>query len=51
MKWAHLDIAATAWKGKRATGRPVPLLTRWLIDHSKDVAAKAAPPKASPRSK
>jgi leucyl aminopeptidase len=30
MKWAHLDIAATAWKAKRATGRPVPLLTRWL---------------------
>jgi leucyl aminopeptidase len=30
MKWAHLDIAATAWRGKRATGRPVPLLTRWL---------------------
>jgi leucyl aminopeptidase len=35
MKWAHLDIAATAWKGKKATGRPVPLLTRYLLDHSK----------------
>jgi leucyl aminopeptidase len=32
MKWAHLDVAGTAWKGKRATGRPVPLLTRYLID-------------------
>jgi leucyl aminopeptidase len=35
MKWAHLDIAATAWKGKRATGRPVPLLTQWLLDYSR----------------
>ncbi|HUR42335.1 MAG TPA: leucyl aminopeptidase [Verrucomicrobiae bacterium] len=32
MKWAHLDIAATAWRAKRATGRPVPLLVRFLID-------------------
>jgi len=40
MKWAHLDIAATAWKGKKATGRPVPLLARYLLD---TVAAKAAP--------
>jgi leucyl aminopeptidase len=33
-KWAHLDIAGTAWKGgkeKGATGRPVPLLTQFLI--------------------
>jgi len=51
MKWAHLDIAATAWKGKRATGRPVPLLTQWLIDHGKEVAAKAAPTKAAPTRK
>lgn len=32
--WAHLDIAGTAWKGgaaKGATGRPVPLLTQYLI--------------------
>ncbi|MGH8443021.1 MAG: leucyl aminopeptidase [Nevskiaceae bacterium] len=34
MKWAHLDVAATASRGKRATGRPVPLLTRYLIEHS-----------------
>jgi leucyl aminopeptidase len=34
MKWAHLDIAATAWKGKRATGRPVPLLVQYLLDQS-----------------
>ena len=33
-KWAHLDIAGTAWKSgadKGATGRPVPLLTHFLI--------------------
>jgi leucyl aminopeptidase len=32
--WAHIDIAGTAWKdGKKkgATGRPVPLLTSWLL--------------------
>lgn len=32
--WAHLDIAGTAWLGgkeKGATGRPVPLLTQYLI--------------------
>ena len=31
-RWAHLDIAGTAWTGKEATGRPVPLLTQFLID-------------------
>ncbi len=33
--WAHLDIAGTAWKSgaaKGATGRPVGLLTQYLID-------------------
>jgi len=32
--WAHLDIAGTAWKSGKAkggTGRPVPLLTTFLI--------------------
>ncbi len=32
--WAHLDIAGTAWRSgasKGATGRPVPLLTEFLI--------------------
>lgn len=32
--WAHLDIAGTAWKSgkdKGATGRPVPLLTHFLM--------------------
>ncbi|MDB5815786.1 MAG: putative cytosolic aminopeptidase [Rhodocyclales bacterium] len=37
-KWAHLDIAGTAWKSgaeKGATGRPVPLLTHFLIARAK----------------
>ncbi len=36
--WAHLDIAGTAWKSgaaKGATGRPVPLLTSFLIGRTK----------------
>ncbi|WP_137819556.1 leucyl aminopeptidase [Pseudomonas sp. 2FG] len=37
--WAHLDIAGTAWvsggKEKGATGRPVPLLTQYLLDRIK----------------
>ncbi|MGB1581883.1 MAG: leucyl aminopeptidase family protein, partial [Nevskiales bacterium] len=36
LRWAHLDIAGTAWnsgKDKGATGRPVPLLTEWLLSH------------------
>ncbi|MDB5981259.1 MAG: PepA protein [Pseudomonas sp.] len=36
--WAHLDIAGTAWlsggKDKGATGRPVPLLTQYLLDRA-----------------
>ncbi|WP_371817119.1 leucyl aminopeptidase [Polynucleobacter sp. es-EL-1] len=34
-KWAHLDIAGTAWKSgaaKGATGRPVPLLVNYLLE-------------------
>lgn len=40
-RWAHLDIAGTAWPGnhgkgrqKGATGRPVPLLTQYLINRT-----------------
>ena len=36
-RWAHLDIAGTAWLGgakKGATGRPVPLLCQLLINHN-----------------
>ena len=36
-RWAHLDIAGTAWnsgKAKGATGRPVPLLVDYLMTHA-----------------
>lgn len=37
--WAHLDVAGTAWvsggKDKGATGRPVPLLTEYLLHSAK----------------
>jgi len=35
-RWAHLDIAGTAWHSgerKGATGRPVPLLVQYLLDY------------------
>jgi leucyl aminopeptidase len=38
-RWAHLDIAGVAWKSgkeKGATGRPVPLLTRFLMEQAND---------------
>jgi len=43
-KWAHLDIAGTAWKSgaaKGATGRPVALLTTYLLARARGGAAKA----------
>jgi leucyl aminopeptidase len=39
-KWAHLDIAGTAWrsgKDKGSTARPVPLLTAFLMTRAGDV--------------
>ena len=40
-KWAHLDIAGTAWisggKEKGATGRPVSLLTHFLLKRAKQI--------------
>jgi leucyl aminopeptidase len=36
-RWAHLDIAGTAWRTgstKGATGRPVPLLTQYLLNRA-----------------
>jgi leucyl aminopeptidase len=36
-RWAHLDIAGTAWKSgkeKGATGRPVPLLVQFLVNRA-----------------
>ena len=44
-KWAHLDIAGTAWKtgkDKGATGRPVPLLVQFLINRAHKSDAEAA---------
>ncbi|MCW3173246.1 leucyl aminopeptidase [Shewanella subflava] len=35
--WAHLDVAGTAWNSganKGSTGRPVPILTQFLINRS-----------------
>jgi leucyl aminopeptidase len=35
MKWAHLDIAGTAWKSgkeKGSTGRPVAMLVQFLLN-------------------
>jgi leucyl aminopeptidase len=37
MRWAHLDIAGTAWKSGRekgSTARPVPLLVRFALRHA-----------------
>jgi len=54
-RWAHLDIAGTAWKSgaaKGGTGRPVPLLTHFVIAQAgegalKPKAAAKAPAKAA----
>ncbi|MDN5848963.1 MAG: leucyl aminopeptidase [Nitrococcus sp.] len=38
-RWAHLDIAGTAWKSgeqKGATGRPVPLLVQFILDRVRE---------------
>ncbi len=37
LKWAHLDVAGTAWKSgqaKGATGRPAPLLAQFLMSRA-----------------
>jgi leucyl aminopeptidase len=37
IRWAHLDVAGTAWKSGRekgSTGRPVPLLVRFALRHA-----------------
>ena len=37
LRWAHLDIAGTAWHSgqkKGATGRPVPMLTEFLLSRA-----------------
>jgi leucyl aminopeptidase len=48
--WAHLDIAGTAWKSgasKGSSGRPVPMLTRFLMDRVRGSAAPAKAAKAA----
>ena len=40
-QWAHLDVAGTAWNSganKGATGRPVPLLTQFLLNRASSLA-------------
>jgi len=42
-RWAHLDIAGTAWKSgaaKGGTGRPVALLTQFVLSQVGDAALK-----------
>jgi leucyl aminopeptidase len=37
LRWAHLDIAGTAWRtgpAKGATGRPVPLICQYLLNRA-----------------
>jgi leucyl aminopeptidase len=44
--WAHLDIAGTAWKSgaaKGATGRPVGLLTHFVLARAQDAASAPSP--------
>jgi len=44
-KWAHLDIAGTAWttgKEKGSTGRPVPLLVQFLLERAGKYATEAS---------
>ena len=53
LRWAHLDIAGTAWKSgaaKGATGRPVPLLTKSLLflgESSDSIFGRVGTPAAS----
>jgi len=50
LRWAHLDIAGTAWKSgaaKGATGRPVPLLLEYLLSE----VNQAVPPRTVPKSR
>ena len=43
LQWAHLDIAGTAWtsgKDKGASGRPVPLLTEFILNRARKSGAR-----------
>lgn len=40
LNWAHLDIAGTAWrsgKDKGSTGRPVPMLSEFVLRHARAI--------------
>ncbi len=51
LNWAHLDIAGTAWKSgaaKGATGRPVPLLLRYLVSEAQSPLPDVPPRRKAP---
>ncbi len=53
-RWAHLDIAGTAWKSgaaKGGTGRPVGLLTQFLLDQASAGKAALQPKPSKPAKK
>ncbi len=52
--WAHLDVAGTAYRSgaqKGSTGRPVPMLTQFLMARAGKRKAKAADKAAKPAAK
>ncbi|MFO1287923.1 MAG: leucyl aminopeptidase [Rubrivivax sp.] len=47
LRWAHLDVAGTAWRSganKGATGRPVALLSQWILSQQPAAAKSASSP-------
>lgn len=53
-RWAHLDIAGTAWrsgKEKGSTGRPVPLLTQFLLGRANQAPTAIVKPKVTAKPK
>ena len=53
-RWAHLDIAGSAWKSgaaKGGTGRPVGLLTQFILNQASAGAAAIQPLPAKPAKK
>lgn len=53
-KWAHLDIAGTAWvsgANKGATGRPVPLLVTHVLRHAQSLTTGKAATKPAAKKK
>ncbi len=53
-RWAHLDIAGSAWKSggaKGGTGRPVGLLTQFVLSQAGEGALKPSAPVAAKKTK